>query len=251
MFFINKSLERIIRLFRFFLSYDFIQNHKYQNKNQVTNSNIILRLLKEKDYVPKYIIDVGCGYGQWTKKLFQIYPSSKYILFDADINNKPYLEKLKNKYNNLDYKICLLTDNEDFYTFYNMGYGSSIFEEQTNHSRKIEKIKSFTLNKLLPSDLKNYDNNLIKIDVQGAELMVINGLGDYLLHFEVVILEVSIHRYNKDSPLFDDVMNYMTSKEYKLYDIFDLKRLGKEKSFLLQFDCIFVRKNSNLLNVKF
>ena len=251
MFFINKSLERIIRLFRFFLSYDFIQNHKYQNKNQVTNSNIILRLLKEKDYVPKYIIDVGCGYGQWTKKLFQIYPSSKYILFDADINNKSYLEKLKNKFYNLDYKICLLADNEDFYTFYNMGYGSSIFEEQTNHSRKIEKIKSFTLNKLLPSDLKNYDNNLIKIDVQGAELMVINGLGDYLLHFEVVILEVSIHRYNKDSPLFDDVMNYMTSKEYKLYDIFDLKRLGKEKSFLLQFDCIFVRKNSNLLNVKF
>ena len=43
----------------------------------------------------------------------------------------------------------------------------------------------------------------------------------------------------------------MKKKNYSLYDIFDLKRLGDNKSFLLQFDCIFVREGSNLLNVKF
>ena len=251
MFFINKSLERLSRLFRHFITYDFTLNHKYQNKNQVTNSNTVLRLLKYNKFIPNYIIDVGSGYGQWTNKLLEVYPSSKYFLFDADINNKPSLEKLKLKYKNLNYKICLLTNSDEYYTFYNMGYGSSIFEENTSHARKKEMIKSSTLDNELPLELKNYSNNLIKIDVQGAELKVIDGLKSYLNYFEVIILEVSIHNYNKGSPLFYEVMNYMKKKDFRLYDIFDLKRLGNNRSFLLQFDCIFVRVGSNLLNVKF
>ena len=43
----------------------------------------------------------------------------------------------------------------------------------------------------------------------------------------------------------------MIKKNFKLYDIFDLKRLGNDKSFLLQFDCIFVRNDSKLLKVNF
>ena len=251
MYIINKTFERLSRLFRFFLSSSFIIDHKYQNKNQVTNSNVILELLKIKNFNPKYIVDVGCGYGQWTKKLLRIYPLSKYFLFDADSNNIKDLQILKQKHNNLNYDICLLTDNDAYYTFYNMGYGSSIFEENTTHPRKNEKIKSTTLHKILPSDIINHKNNLIKIDVQGAEIKVLNGLKEYLKNFEVIILEVSIHNYNKGSPLFNEVLNFMSLNEYRLYDIFDLKRLGKNKSFLLQFDCVFVRSDSTLFDVKF
>ncbi len=46
-------------------------------------------------------------------------------------------------------------------------------------------------------------------------------------------------------------MNYMSDKNYRLYDLFDLKRLGNNKSFLVQFDCVFVRNNSELFKVKF
>ena len=94
-------------------------------------------------------------------------------------------------------------------------------------------------------------NNLIKLDVQGSEMKILKGLKNTINSFEVIILEVSIHNYNKDSPLFDKVMNYMNEKDYRLYDLFDLKRLGDNKSFLVQFDCVFVRNNSELFNVKF
>ena len=40
-------------------------------------------------------------------------------------------------------------------------------------------------------------------------------------------------------------------KKYILYDIYDLKRLGDRDSYLLQFDCVFLREDSNLLKVKF
>ena len=69
--------------------------------------------------------------------------------------------------------------------------------------------------------------------------------------FEVIILEVSLHEYNKWAPLFIDIINYMREKNYVLYDLFDFKRLGNQNSYLLQFDCIFVRQNSDLLRVNF
>jgi len=87
--------------------------------------------------------------------------------------------------------------------------------------------------------------------VQGAELKVLDGLKEIINAFEVIILEVSLHNYNKDSPLFDKAMKYMNDKGFKLYDLFDLKRLGNNESFLVQFDCVFVRNNSDLLKVKF
>tara|TARA_Y100000591_G_scaffold310284_1_gene312438 strand:+ start:2022 stop:2777 length:756 start_codon:yes stop_codon:yes gene_type:complete len=251
MYFINKNIERISRFFKFLLSKDFTLSHKFQNKNQVTNANFIINSLKIKNFVPKYIIDVGCGHGEWTKKLLRFYPNSNFFLFDADNTNLKKLENLKKKYHNIDYKICLLTDNENFYTFYNMGYGSSIFEEQTSHVRKQQKIRSTTLKNEIPNELKNYSNNLIKIDVQGAELKVLEGLSELINNFEVVILEVSVHQYNKNAPLFNQVLDFMIKKNFQLYDIFDLKRLGNNQSFLLQFDCVFVRKGSNLLNVNF
>ena len=248
---INKLFERLSRFFRFFISDNYKLNNKYQNKNQITNAELILNVLKTRGFNPKYIIDVGCGYGQWTKKLFKFYPSSNYLLFDADKNNKNKLDNLKKNNNKLDYKICLLSNDNKNYKFYNMGYGSSIFEEQTSHNRIVEEISSTTLDQELPDELKNHSNNLIKLDVQGSEIKILEGLLDKINYFEVIILEVSIHNYNKDSPLFDKVMNFMYNKNYRLYDLFDLKRLGNNKSFLVQFDCVFVRYNSDLLNVKF
>ena len=99
-----------------------------------------------------------------------------------------------------------------------MGYGSSIIEEQTSHKRKVVEISSTTLNQELPPELNNHTNNLIKLDVQGAELKVLDGLKETVNSFEVIILEVSLHNYNKDSPLFDKVMNYMNVKGFRLYD---------------------------------
>ena len=226
-------------------------NHKFQNRNQVTNLDIIITSLKNKNFNPDYIVDVGCFRGIWTNKLLNFFPNSKYILFDADDNNIKYLDKLKSSNKNIDYKIILLSDDEKDYDFYSMESGSSIFEEQTNYSRKIKKVKSSLLYNELPNEIKNTKSNLIKLDVQGAELKIISGLKELINNFEVIILEVSLHKYNKGSPLFYDVISHMQNNNFILYDIYDLKRLGDQDSYLLQFDCVFLRENSNLLKVKF
>ena len=248
---INKILSKFIITLQKLLPISFKINHKFQNHNQVTNLDIIITSLKNKNFEPEYVVDVGCFKGIWTNKLLKFFPNSKYILFDADDKNIEYLDKLKFNYKNVDYKIKLLSDDEKEYDFFSMASGSSIFEEQTNYSREIKKMKSSLLYNELPSEIKNTKSNLIKLDVQGAELKIITGLKELINNFEVIILEVSLHKYNKDSPLFYEVISYMQNKKYILYDIYDLKRLGNRDSYLLQFDCVFLREDSNLLKVKF
>ena len=45
---INKFLERLVRFCRYLMSEKYKLYHKYQNKNQITDTNFILNSLKTK-----------------------------------------------------------------------------------------------------------------------------------------------------------------------------------------------------------
>ena len=244
--FFFKILQKFSKFISSLIPINYKKNHKFLNKNQVTSTEIILSLLADK-INPEYILDIGCGHGEWFLKCYNFFPNSKYLLFDGNKNNENNLSFLKKKYHNISYKICLLSDTIKELKFFNMGYGSSVYEEKTNFSREIELITSSTLEVELSKFNFNSSNNIIKLDVQGSEIDILKGLEKKISLFEIIILETSVKEYNKGSPLFIDVVNYMNKTNYTLYDIFDLKRLGNYGSFLVQFDAIFVRKNSSLL----
>ena len=226
-------------------------NHKYLNKNQITDLKVVMNSLRNRGYYPTNIVDVGCFEGVWTKNMMNIFSNSNYYLFDADNSNFNILNNISKLYSNVKFKICLLSDDIKDYYFYKMKSGSSIFFENTSYPRQCVKLKSTTLSLELDKMILNTDNNLIKIDAQGSEIKILKGLKNHIYNFEILVLEVSLHEYNKGSPLFNEVFKFMDSKKFKLYDIFDLKRFGENKSFLFQYDAVFVRQNSNLLKVKF
>jgi len=248
---IYKILIKFIIFLRNLLPLKIISNHRYLNKNQVTNLEICMFLLKQRGFYPSNILDIGCFEGLWTKKIMKIFQHSRYFLFDANRENEKFLNNIVKQFPNVSYKIKLLSNEEKKYKFYKMKSGSSIFEEKTDFPRTSEFIDSSLLSNEINENIISTTNNLIKIDAQGSEINILKGLKEFIDNFEVIILEVSLHNYNKDAPLFDEVMTFMTSKKFFLYDIFDLKRSGENKSFLFQLDCIFVRDNSKLLDVKF
>jgi hypothetical protein len=60
---------------------------------------------------------------------------------------------------------------------------------------------------------------LIKIDVQGAELDVLDGAQETLLEAEVVVLEVSLFEFMQGAPQLFDVISYMKNRGFVAYDI--------------------------------
>jgi len=248
--FLFKNIARIGRFFINLLPLNYKTDHKFQNKYQITNTFVVLKSLKNKGFDPDNIVDIGCGYGEWSLKANKIFNNSKFYLFDADKTNEEKLNKLKTKFENMNYKICLLSSECKHQKFYRMGYGSSVYEEKSNYPREIDNLTSSTLNDELDINLIKKSKNIIKLDVQGAEIDILKGLQDNLSFFEVVILEASLREHNLGSPLFPEVCDFMKQKNYIIYDFCDLKRLGNEKSTLVQLDCVFVKKNSFLLNQK-
>lgn len=88
--------------------------------------------------------------------------------------------------------------------------------------------------------------NLIKIDVQGAELAVLEGAGDALRRFEVVILEVSLIRIGP-VPVFGEVVQWMGERGYRLYDFLPMYYRPRDGA-LWQGDAFFVRDDSPLVS---
>jgi FkbM family methyltransferase len=83
---------------------------------------------------------------------------------------------------------------------------------------------------------------LIKIDVQGGELTVLDGATETLKQTEVAILEVSLFEMLIGCPLLYDVMAYMKQRGFVLYDTWGFFYRPYDGA-LAQMDIAFVRED--------
>ena len=92
-----KILIKFIIFLRNLLPLNKIIHHKYLNKNQVTNLNVVMNSLKNRGYKPDNIFDIGCFQGLWSKEISKIFPDSNFFLYDANNDNESYLKLLNLK----------------------------------------------------------------------------------------------------------------------------------------------------------
>ena len=179
--------------------------------------------LKSLNVSPKVIYDIGGCVLHWTNEAKRIWPNAEYVVFEAI----PECEFLY-KENNLQYHIGILSDknNKEISFYQNVFHpgGSSYYRENeqispqalnlyTDNNKKIYKSK--TLDTVI--NLKKLPlPDLIKMDVQGAELDVLKGAEKALKHCKDLILELQIVEYNKGAPLKDEVINYVEQLGFKL-----------------------------------
>lgn len=90
--------------------------------------------------------------------------------------------------------------------------------------------------------------DLIKLDVQGAELDAMRGGSQALSRASIVTLEMPFFgEYNQGSPTFAQYVSFMEAAGFVPFDMIEEHRLGFGKSgyrALIQVDFIFVRRSS-------
>jgi len=165
------------------------------------------------NFVPEVCYDIGSAVLHWTRHAERVWPETKVYLFDA-------FSPVEAFYSKYEYTMGVLScvdDMEvrfyqnDFYFGGNSYYRELAFDDgkffpETNYIVK----KTRSLDSIVKE--KNYRYpDLIKIDVQGAELDVLKGATDVLQKAEYLIVELQHVAYNKDAPLANVTIDYLKS----------------------------------------
>jgi FkbM family methyltransferase len=195
----------------------------------------------KKYFEPKSILDIGANVGQFYNEIKNIFPNSYYYLVEGSESCEVVLETL-----NVDYSICLLSDSEkevDFYIRKNEPRctGNSIYRENTSFYDDdqilIEKKQTKTLSNLL----NNQKFDLIKIDVQGSEIDIINGGLDIIKEAKGILMEVSLMEYNQNAPTKEFVYEYMDNLGFKPVEL--IGNINHPLTYeLIQQDILFLNK---------
>lgn len=189
------------------------------------------------------IVDVGAYEGDWTLLALGTFPESTVLMVEAQESKRHVLDTVRSKHaGRVDFEIALVGKSPGSVIFYEMETGSSVYGELSDTPRSESLRNVQTLDHILGS--KGFtDVDLLKLDVQGAELDVLQGAASTLTSNPVILLEVAINPYNRGAPLLADVIVAMGEIGYRMYDLFELKREWKT-GFVSQIDAIFITEDT-------
>lgn len=187
----------------------------------------------------KSILDIGAQIGIFADLCKNVWPDSKIVCIEANEQCEPYLKSL-----NTEYYIEVLSDSVKEVNFYThlgstIHTGNSYYKENTKFFTQgqytIIKKVTITLNELL----KGRSFDLIKIDTQGSEIDIIKGGLEVCKTAEYILLEVALVEYNVGAPQYDDVISYMNSIGYEVFDVLEEHY---DEMVKIQIDILFKRK---------
>jgi FkbM family methyltransferase len=198
--------------------------------------------LKHLGFQPSVIIDAGAGSG--TEELLRSFPDVFTFWVEPMEEFEPALQELRARHPG---KVVIAAagprDGEIVLYAHENAYGSSVLHESDGRiadgtERKVRMVRLDTL--LTGMDLGG--QALLKVDVQGFEIQVLEGAVRTLPQCEVVILEASFFKLHESAPEFFELLAYMNDRGFVAYDIVDGHNRPLDNA-LAQKDVVFVQVN--------
>lgn len=201
-------------------------------------------------------VDVGSNIGQMSMYVAKNFPQVDVISFEAYHKNFRQ-HQASMLLNSLEYNLQLVavSDQEETLTLYlpkiqedydhgkfNPGMTSITLDSFREENNKIE-VQAKTLPQLLHAAGINPQTGymLVKIDVEGAELKVINGAADYLRQHKGIIILIEM-LFEKEHKLYTQVRQMLCEADFAMFDL-NMKPITVDMALLHEnADYIFIKK---------
>jgi FkbM family methyltransferase len=197
-----------------------LETQAEKNIEQVAAQDMLpkehITYLENMNISPKVVYDIGSCVLHWERHARKTWPESEIFLFEANQDVKKLYDRTNQKYH-----LGVLTDTDNksikFYKNSMELGGNSYYKENTVHYNETHAMHE--LGKSLDTIVR--ENNwplpdLIKLDVQGAEVDILTGAKQCLAHCKDVILEAQHTEYNQGAPRANQVIEYMKSIGFEL-----------------------------------
>jgi FkbM family methyltransferase len=208
-----------------------------------------LRHLVEKDFSPEVVLDIGAAKGVWSLRAGRLFKEAEFFMIDPLVESE---EKLR-----------FLCESDLRFHYILTAVGREPGEQPMNITPDLDgstllryyvggdparqrKIPVVTVDQLL-SEKKVKPPHLVKIDVQGYELKVLEGGQKLFDTAEVFIIEANLFKFMPECPRVHEIIAFMAAREFFLFDLAGLLRRPFEND-LAQLDLVFVSAKSPMVS---
>jgi FkbM family methyltransferase len=195
-----------------------------------------MSVLKHHGFRPVTVFDIGVGYG--TFPLYRAFPDAFYHLIDPAHESLAYMRRLARRLR-CEVHAVALGDHE----------GTAMLEVRADiqESTLLEEVGPRQVRRVDCVPVRRFDAlfgpiarpSLCKIDVQGAELMVLAGMTGRLAEIDALIIETSTIATVKDGAEVDGTIRFLGEHGFALADIVGLRRRPLDGA-TAQLDLLFV-----------
>jgi len=206
--------------------------------NQIRNHHIKIRS----------IFDIGVDQG--TPELYDAFPSAELFLFDPTPAAAAYIRSLATRRKVHAFNVALSHRREENVALYSPVTAPAGSGETTLLQKEIQRGTPLTTSIIATERFDDLVGKveipaLCKIDVQGAELKVLQGMTKRLSDIDYFIIEAGTLSPFKEAAEFDQICGFMSDHGLALYDVMSLQRRPLDGA-LAAMDVAFVRKTCAL-----
>ena len=194
----------------------------------------------------KMAIDGGAAEGGWAVELRQVWPQAKVLCVEPRDEAQAQLKRVAAELGDVHVAQTLLGATDGQVEFFECGYQSSILKDAEGKEWGTKTTAPITTLDSLITKMGLPDPDLIKLDLQGFELECLRGASRCLKNAQAAILEVSFYEFQKGAPLVAEVVQFMSERGYRLYDVLGLWH-RTDAGGLAYGDWLFVSESSPLL----
>jgi FkbM family methyltransferase len=189
--------------------------------------NYLVHMQQNLKVAPRVIYDIGACVLHWTNCAKRVWADAEYIAFEAMTAGEFLYQEA-----GMTYNIGLLSDQDGreigFYENTENPGGNSYYRENSELNPAADQLYPESIRRMLTACTLDSivsqrgfpPPDLIKMDVQGAELDVLRGATETLKSVHHVILELQVVEYNKGAPLALPVIAYMHQQGFDCLGIF-------------------------------
>ena len=197
-----------------------------------TDSNALLNYI-QANFDSKFVmLDIGSKAGKWLVPFVTAFPKAEFHTFEALPEQHARVVHRFRKNSNVQSYNCVLSDRNESAYFYRdkkrMGWSGLRKHQYLEEHDKIS-VETTTIDSMALSA------DVIKVDVEGAELLVLQGAKHTLENCKVVFFECNEVHFKEYNYTAEQLYDFFVEQNFTIFDL-DLEKVSKEDFTFLTAD---------------